>query len=43
LILITEFASLEDMDKYLTHPYHQEIAMFIGTVLETQASVCFSI
>ncbi|MCM3781595.1 Dabb family protein [Neobacillus mesonae] len=43
LILITKFASLEDMDKYLTHPYHQDIAKFIGTVLEKQASVCCSI
>lgn len=43
LILITKFASLEDMDTYLAHPYHQDIARFIGTVLETQASVCCSI
>ncbi|MFC3803662.1 Dabb family protein [Cohnella sp. GCM10012308] len=43
LILITKFASLEDMDAYLAHPYHQDIAKFIGTVLDTQASVCCSV
>lgn len=43
LILITKFASLEDMDEYLIHPAHQDVAKLIGTVLETQASVCCSI
>lgn len=43
LILITKFASLEDMDRYLIDPYHQDIAKFVGTVLETQASVCCSV
>ncbi|CAH1193288.1 hypothetical protein PAECIP111892_01186 [Paenibacillus auburnensis] len=43
LILITKFASLADMDEYLIHPAHQDVAMRIGTVLETQASVCCEI
>lgn len=43
LILITKFASLEDMEEYLIHPAHQDVAKWIGTVLETQASVCCSI
>jgi Stress responsive A/B Barrel Domain. len=43
LILITKFASLEDMDEYLIHPEHQDVAKLIGTVLETQAYVCCSI
>ncbi|UQZ34132.1 stress protein [Paenibacillus sp. PK3_47] len=43
VILITRFASLEDMDEYLIHPAHQEVAKWIGTVLETQASVCCDI
>lgn len=43
LVLITKFASLEDMDDYLIHPVHQDVAKWIGTVLETQASVCCSI
>lgn len=43
LILITKFASLEDLDKYLIHPNHLEVAKFIGSVLDTQASVCYSL
>ncbi|WP_411810409.1 hypothetical protein [Bacillus amyloliquefaciens] len=31
------------MEEYLTHPVHQDIAKFIGTVLETQASVCYEL
>lgn len=40
LILITAFASMEDLERYLVHPAHQEVAQWIGTVVETQASVC---
>jgi hypothetical protein len=40
LILITRFASLDDMDEYLLHPAHQEVGQLIGSVLDTQASVC---
>lgn len=40
LLLITRFASMEDLDQYLIHPAHQEVAQWIGTVVETQASVC---
>jgi hypothetical protein len=40
LVLITRFASLKDMDEYLNHPAHQEVAKFISTVLDKQASVC---
>lgn len=43
LILITKFASLEDMDAYLAHPAHLEVAKFIGNVLDTQSSVCCEI
>ncbi|AQS06290.1 Dabb family protein [Clostridium beijerinckii] len=43
IILITKFASLEDLDKYLIHPDHLEVAKFIGSVLDTQASVCYSL
>ncbi|AIQ47746.1 stress protein [Paenibacillus sp. FSL R7-0273] len=43
LILITRFASLADMEEYLIHPAHQEVAGLIGTALETQASVCCEI
>lgn len=43
IILITKFASIEDMNAYLAHPAHLEVAKFIGNVLETQASVCYKI
>ncbi|MDD7794739.1 Dabb family protein [Clostridium sp. 'White wine YQ'] len=43
LILITKFASLEDLDAYLSHPTHLEVAKFIESVLDTQASVCYSV
>ncbi len=43
LILITKFASLEDLDMYLVHPVHLEVAKFIGSLLDTQASVCYEI
>lgn len=43
IILITKFESLEDMNSYLTHPVHLEVAKFIGSVLDTQASVCYEL
>jgi hypothetical protein len=43
IILITTFASMEDLDKYLAHPAHLEVAKFIGSVLDTQASVCYEL
>ncbi|HWQ43644.1 MAG TPA: Dabb family protein [Desulfosporosinus sp.] len=43
LILITKFASLDDLDKYLAHPVHIEVAKYIGSVLDTQVSVCYEI
>lgn len=43
IILITKFASLEDLDKYLIHPKHLEVAKFIASVLDTQASVCYNL
>ncbi|WP_026888702.1 Dabb family protein [Clostridium beijerinckii] len=43
IILITKFQSLEDMNSYLTHPVHLEVAKFIGSVLDTQASVCYEL
>lgn len=41
LILITKFASLQDLDAYLAHPVHVEVAKYIGTVLESGAAVCY--
>jgi hypothetical protein len=41
LMLITKFESLMDFDSYLAHPAHLEVAKFIGSVLDTQASLCY--
>ena len=41
LLLITKFDSLVDMDAYLIHPVHLEVAKYIGEVLDTQVSLCF--
>lgn len=43
LILITKFASLADMEEYLIHPAHQEVAKVTGAATETLASVCCEI
>lgn len=31
------------LDKYLIHPKHLEVAKFIASVLDTQASVCYNL
>lgn len=41
IILITEFASMEDFDAYLIHPVHIEVSKYIVGVLETGAAVCY--
>ena len=43
LLLITKYASLEDLNAYLAHPAHLEVAQYIGGVLDTQASLCYEI
>jgi len=41
LILITKFASMEDLDAYLIHPVHIEVSKYIAGVVETGAAVCY--
>jgi hypothetical protein len=43
LILITKFASVSDLESYLVHPVHIEVAKYIASVLDTSASVCYEI
>ncbi|MDV4149913.1 Dabb family protein [Clostridium sp. AL.422] len=43
ILLITKFASIADLEKYIIHPVHLEVAKFIGTILDTQASVCYKV
>ncbi|MDF2635380.1 MAG: Stress responsive alpha-beta barrel protein [Pelosinus sp.] len=41
ILLITEFASMEDFDAYLIHPLHIEVSKYIVGVLENGAAVCY--
>ncbi|MHB8066099.1 MAG: Dabb family protein, partial [Ruminiclostridium sp.] len=41
IMLITKFASMEDMDAYLVHPVHVEVSKYILSVMETGAAVCY--
>ncbi len=41
ILLIAQYASLEDLDAYLVHPVHVEVAKYIASVLETSAVVCY--
>jgi hypothetical protein len=41
IILITKFASMEDLEAYLVHPVHVEVSKYIVGVLETGAAVCY--
>ncbi|MNC19044.1 Stress responsive A/B Barrel Domain protein [compost metagenome] len=41
LLLITRFATMEDMEVYLAHPVHLEVSKYIAEVMEASASVCF--
>ncbi len=41
IILITQFASIEDFDAYLAHPIHIEVSKYIEGVLDIGAAVCY--
>lgn len=41
IAVIAIYASLEDLNAYLVHPVHVEVAKYIGGVVETQAAVCY--
>jgi hypothetical protein len=41
IMLITQFNELEDLDKYLNHPVHLEVAKYIKDAMETGASLCY--
>ncbi len=41
IVLIAQFASMEDFDAYLVHPVHVEVAKYIASVLESAAAVCY--
>ena len=41
LIFFTKFESVEDMEKYINDPVHQETGKLIGSMIEAQAAVCY--
>jgi hypothetical protein len=42
IMLVTQFNELEDLDEYLNHPVHLEVAKYIKDAMETGASLCYS-
>lgn len=41
LAVIAKYDSLKDFELYLNHPVHVEVSKYIGTVVDTVASVCY--
>jgi len=41
LIVITKFASMEDMEAYIVNPIHMEVGKYIGEVFDGYATVCY--
>ncbi len=43
ILFIAKFASTEDLNAYLAHPAHLEVSKYIGSVLDTLASLCYEV
>ena len=41
LLMIAQYDSLADLEAYIVHPVHTEVAKYIGSVLESSAVVCY--
>ena len=41
LLMIAQYNTMEDLEAYIVHPVHVEIAKYIASVLETSAVVCY--
>jgi DNA-binding Lrp family transcriptional regulator len=41
IVLIAQFASMEDLEAYLVHPVHVEVSQYIAGVLENGVAVCY--
>lgn len=41
LLMIAQYDSLKDLDAYIIHPVHVDVAKYIADVLETSAVVCY--
>ena len=43
IMLINTFASAQDIQTYLAHPVHVEVAKFIVAAMESSASLCYEV
>ncbi len=41
LLLIARYDSLADLEAYITHPVHREVAQQLGAMIESSAVVCY--
>jgi hypothetical protein len=41
LMLITKFDAFEDLDQYLSHPVHLEVAVYMKNAIAASASLCY--
>ncbi|BBB90674.1 MAG TPA: Dabb family protein [Methylomusa anaerophila] len=41
LLMSAQYDSLEDLEAYIIHPVHVEVAKYIASVLESSAVVCY--
>lgn len=41
LLMTAQYESLNDLEAYIAHPVHVEVAKYIAGVLETSAVVCY--
>ncbi|NUU62498.1 Dabb family protein [Paenibacillus agri] len=41
LMFVTQYDSMSDLDAYMAHPLHVEVTQYIGSVIDTGASVCY--
>lgn len=41
LLMMAYYDSMEDLEAYIVHPVHAEVAKYMASVLETVAVVCY--
>lgn len=41
LLMMAQYDCMEDLEAYIVHPVHVEVAQYMAGVLETVAAVCY--
>ncbi|OBZ19033.1 stress protein [Bacillus sp. FJAT-27264] len=41
LMFVAKYDSMAGFDAYMVHPFHVEVSQYIGSVIDTGASVCY--